>query len=53
MTDEIPPGEIVKLYEKLNKEAEAFGYHLNPDVKFAKMLIKGLLVNGGRYAGLL
>ncbi len=41
--------EIDKLYEKLKKEAEAGGYHLNPDVEFTKALVKGLLVNEKRY----
>ena len=41
--------EIDKLYERLNKEAEAGGYHLNPDFEFTKALIRGLLVNEQRY----
>ncbi len=41
--------EIDKLYEKLYREAEANGYHLNPDVPFTKDLVKGLLVNERRY----
>ena len=41
--------EIDKLYERLKKEAEAGGYHLNPDVEFTKALIRGLLVNEQRY----
>jgi ferredoxin-thioredoxin reductase catalytic subunit len=41
--------EVDKLYEKLNKEAEAGGYHLNPDVGFTKELVKGLLINEKRY----
>jgi len=41
--------EIDKLYERLNKEAEAGGYHLNPDVEFTKALVRGLLVNEQRY----
>jgi ferredoxin-thioredoxin reductase catalytic subunit len=41
--------EIDKLYERLNKEAEAGGYHLNPDVEFTKALVRGLLVNEKRY----
>jgi ferredoxin-thioredoxin reductase catalytic subunit/rubredoxin len=50
MTDaEIPQTEIDILYEKLYREAEAGGYHLNPDVAFCKELIKGLLINERRY----
>jgi ferredoxin-thioredoxin reductase catalytic subunit len=41
--------EIDKLYEKLDREAEASGYHLNPDVEHTKDLVKGLLVNEKRY----
>ena len=41
--------EIDALYEKLNKEAEASGYHLNPDVEFTRNLIRGILVNEKRY----
>jgi len=33
----------------LKREAEASGYHLNPDVAFTKELVKGLLVNEKRY----
>ena len=46
---EIAQAEIDKLYEKLNREAEAAGYHLNPDVDFTKKLVKSLIVNGRRY----
>jgi ferredoxin-thioredoxin reductase catalytic chain len=41
--------DIDRLYERLNKEAEAGGYHLNPDVEFTKALVSGLLVNEKRY----
>ncbi len=41
--------EIDLLYEKLKKEAEANGYHLNPDAEFARELVKGLLINEKRY----
>lgn len=47
--NEISQQEIDKLYERLKKEAEAAGYHLNPDVEFTKALVKGLLVNEKRY----
>jgi len=51
MNDEIliAPSEVDKLYERLNREAEAGGYHLNPDVEFTKELVNGLLVNEKRY----
>ena len=41
--------DIDRLYERLNKEAEENGYHLNPDVEFTKELANGLLVNELRY----
>lgn len=40
---------VDRLYRRLFDEAEAGGYHLNPDVKFTKGLLKGLLINEGRY----
>lgn len=36
-------------YLRLKGEAEGSGYHLNPDISLAKELIKGLLINEGRY----
>jgi len=41
--------EVEELYGRLNREAEDFGYHLNPDVEFAKDLVRGLLENARRY----
>ncbi len=41
--------EIDILYNKLKKEAESSGYHLNSDVDFTKDLIKGLIINEKRY----
>ena len=50
MTDpEIAQAEIDRLYERLNREAEAGGYHLNPDVEFTRELVKGIIVNERRY----
>ncbi len=43
------PEEVDRLYEKLKKEAEAGGYHLNPDAEMTKALVKGLLTNEKRY----
>ena len=45
----IPQEDTDKLYDKLKKDAEANGYHLNPDVEFAKGLAESLLVNEKRY----
>jgi ferredoxin-thioredoxin reductase catalytic subunit len=45
----ITPEDIEKLYQRLNKDAIAGGYNLNPDVEFTKGLVEGLLVNDQRY----
>jgi ferredoxin-thioredoxin reductase catalytic chain len=52
MTDSeiaVSPEEIDVLYEKLDQEAEASGYHLNPDQEFTRGLVEGLLTNEKRY----
>ena len=41
--------EVDRLYQNLDREAEAGGYHLNPDVSFTKDLVQGLLINERRY----
>lgn len=41
--------EIDALYGKLDKEAEAAGYHLNPDAAMIKELLNGYLVNQKRF----
>ena len=48
-TKEITKERINKLYNKLNNQAESYGYHLNPDEEFTKELIKGLIINEERY----
>lgn len=40
---------VLKLHEKLNREAEEAGYHLNPDKGFASDLVAALLTNQERY----
>lgn len=45
----IPTEKVDALYERLDREAEAAGYHLNPDREFAWELVKGLLINEQRY----
>jgi len=40
---------IDALYRQLDREAEAGGYHLNPDEEFTRDLVKGLLTNEQRY----
>ena len=46
---DVLPEEIGRLYEKLNREAESAGYHLNPDTAMTRELLYGLLVNQKRY----
>jgi ferredoxin-thioredoxin reductase catalytic chain len=46
---EVTPQEIERLYEKLDKEAEAAGYHLNPDGAMVRELLNGYLVNQKRF----
>jgi ferredoxin-thioredoxin reductase catalytic chain len=46
---DIAAAEIDGLYERLFREAESIGYHLNPDVESAKELVKGLIINERRY----
>lgn len=46
---EFDPKEVDALYEKLEREAEASGYHLNPDGEFTRALVEGLLTNVNRY----
>jgi ferredoxin-thioredoxin reductase catalytic subunit len=46
---EITTDEIDRLYERLFREAEGAGYHLNPDVEFTKELVKSLIINEQRY----
>jgi ferredoxin-thioredoxin reductase catalytic chain len=41
--------EIDRIYEIIKKEAEGGGYFLNPDIDFAKNLVRGLLKNEQRY----
>jgi len=47
--NDVSQQDIDALYSRLKKEAEAAGYHLNPDEAFTKDLVKGLLVNEQRY----
>jgi ferredoxin-thioredoxin reductase catalytic subunit len=46
---EISQADVDKLYGKLKHEAEAGGYHLNPDLEFTKNLVRSLIVNDRRY----
>jgi len=42
-------GKIDRLFNKLDRDAESTGYHLNPDTPFTRNLVKGLIVNQERY----
>jgi ferredoxin-thioredoxin reductase catalytic subunit len=46
---QIPSETINKVFQQLKKDAEAGGYHLNPDEQFTKDLVNGLLTNEKRY----
>lgn len=45
----VTPEHIAALQARLHKEAEAAGYHLNPDVEFTRDLVRSLLINEERY----
>jgi ferredoxin-thioredoxin reductase catalytic subunit len=49
MEEEITQEYVEKLYDRLKKDAESAGYHLNPDEEFTIALVKGLAVNKSRY----
>jgi len=49
VTDAPTSEETKKLYERLDKNAEASGYHLNPDTSFTTQLVEGLSTNEERY----
>jgi ferredoxin-thioredoxin reductase catalytic chain len=46
---EVSRAEVEKLHDRLHREAEASGYHLNPEVACTQELVKGLLINEKRY----
>ncbi len=48
-TEERFSDEVLRTYERLKREAEEGGYHLNPDRNFTLRLIQGLLENEQRY----
>ena len=48
-TPEVSREEVERLFERLDREAESPGYHLNPDREFTLGLIEGMLVNERRY----
>ena len=46
---EISAAAVDALVKKLDSEAEAGGYHLNPDREFVRDLVRSLLTNQERY----
>ena len=46
---EIAASQIDEVHRRIDREAEASGYHLNPDAQFTRDLVRGLLINEGRY----
>ena len=46
---EVSPEEVERLYERLDREAESAGYHLNPNKEFTRGLVEGMLVNERRF----
>ncbi len=49
MSDEVSDGEIGGFVRDLAREAEAGGYHPNPDREVTRSLVRGLLANRERY----
>jgi ferredoxin-thioredoxin reductase catalytic subunit len=47
--NDIKDDAIETLFRQLARDAEQGGYRLNPDAAFTKALVRGLLVNKGRY----
>jgi ferredoxin-thioredoxin reductase catalytic chain len=41
--------DVNRSWQALDRDAEAGGYHLNPDQEFALDLMRGLLANEARY----
>ncbi|MGF7117641.1 ferredoxin-thioredoxin reductase catalytic domain-containing protein [Methanobacterium oryzae] len=49
MSNEIGDEELENFYQKVKRDIEESGYHLNPDVEFTKYLLKNILLNEQRY----
>ena len=49
MSESITPEQIEKLYQRLDRDARAGGYNLNPDKSFTLGLVESLLINEARY----
>lgn len=49
MREKPAPEKVEQLYEKLQEDAAAAGYNLNPDEAFTRDLVEALLINARRY----
>jgi ferredoxin-thioredoxin reductase catalytic subunit len=49
MKVEVSESQVEEVFGQLKKDAEDYGYHLNPDEEFTKSLIRSLLINQERY----
>ncbi len=49
MSEDTYSEEARDLYQRLDRDAEAGGYHLNPDMSITMPLTTGLLENTSRY----
>jgi len=47
--EEVPAERVNQLIERLARDAESSGYHLNPDGAFVESLARGLAANEDRY----
>jgi ferredoxin-thioredoxin reductase catalytic chain len=47
--EDIPEARVQGVLAELKRDAEASGYHLNPDRSFLESLVRGLAVNEERY----
>jgi ferredoxin-thioredoxin reductase catalytic subunit/rubredoxin len=47
--NQVTDAEVDSYYEIVKRQAESAGYHLNPDEKFTKDLLKSILINKERY----
>ncbi|MEI6518968.1 MAG: ferredoxin-thioredoxin reductase catalytic domain-containing protein [bacterium] len=46
---EIPRELVIATVKRLNDEAEASGYHLNPDMEMTESIVEGLLANDTKF----
>ena len=46
---DVTAADIERLHARLDREATAGGYHLNPDAEFTRSLVQGLITNERRY----